>query len=134
MNDSNTIRVNARGGIFDNGRSFTKSKWYEIVLEYENILSVKGKCTVRMLAAGAKISLASANKAMIYYDIGMIIPPISKRGHCKSGIGSLSGMRMKHHMYMYRLYLDNPALLVHGYIEELFNKFGLIVSSNIIQR
>ena len=100
MNDSTPIRVNAAGGIFDNGRSFTKSKWYEIVLEYEKIISVKGRCTVRMLAAGAKISLASANKAIIYYDIGMIIPPISKRGHRKRGVGSLSGMNMQHHMYI----------------------------------
>ena len=134
MNDSNPIRVNARGGIFDNGRSFTKAKWYEVVLVYEKILSVKGKCTGRMLAAGAKISLASANKAMIYYDIGMIIPPISKRGHCRLGVGSLSGLRMKHHMFIYRLYLANPALPQHGYIEEIFDKFGLIVGKTIIQR
>ena len=99
---------------------------------YEKILSVKGRCTVRMLAAGAKISFASANKAIIYYDIGMVIPPISKRGHCKRGVGSLSGMQMQHHMFIYRLYLDNPALPLHGYIEELYTKFRLIVNEDII--
>lgn len=134
MNESSHIRVNTAGGIYDNGRSFTKAKWYEIVLVYEKILSVKGRCTVRMLATGAKISLASANKAMIYYDIGMIIPPISKQGHCKHGVGSLSGMKMQHHMYIYRLYLDNPALPLHGYIQEIFNKFGLIISADMIHR
>ena len=87
MNENSYIRVNGAGGIFDNGRSFSKTKWYEIVLTFEKILSVKGRCTVRMLAAGAKISLASANKAIIYYDIGMVILPISKRGHCKRGVG-----------------------------------------------
>ena len=63
MNENSYIIVNGAGGIFDNGRSFSKTKWYEIVLTFEKILNVKGRCTVRMLAAGAKISLASAKKS-----------------------------------------------------------------------
>ena len=87
MNNSSRIRVNTVGGVYDNGRAFTKAKWYQIVLEYETILSQKGKCTVRMLAVGAKISITSANKAMIYYDIGMVIPPLLQQGHCRHGVG-----------------------------------------------
>ena len=134
MNESCRIRVNAAGGVYDNGRAFTKAKWYDIVLVYEKILSKKGSCTVRMLAAGAKISVSSAHKAMIYYDIGVVIPPISQRGHCMRGVGSLCGFQMKHHIFVYKFYLNYPTLPVHGYIEELFSKFRLIVSQSVIQR
>ena len=87
-----------------------------------------------MLAEGAKISITSANKVMIYYDIGMVIPPLLQQGHCRHGVGSICGMQMKHHIYIYQLYLDNPALPVHGYIEELYRKFGLIVSEGVIHQ
>ena len=134
MSDSYHIRVNAAGGIYETGRAFSKMKWYEIVLKYERILKKKGRCTVRMLAAGAKISLKSANKAMIYHDIGMVIPPLLQQGHCRRGVGSMCGMHMMHHMYIYKLYLDNPALPVHGYMEEMYKKFGLILREDIIHR
>ena len=65
MNESSRIRVNAAGGGYNNCHEFTKAKWYEIVLAYEKILSKKGRCTVRMLAAWNKMSLTSANKVII---------------------------------------------------------------------
>jgi len=103
MNESSHIRINTAGEVYNNGRAFTKAKWYKIVIAYKKILSKKGRCTVRMLAAGAKISLTSANKAIIYYDIGVVIPPISQRGNCKRGVGSLCGLQMEHHIYIYKL-------------------------------
>ena len=43
-------------------------------------------------------------------------------------------MEMKHHAYIYSMYLSNPALPVHGYTEELYRNFGLIVSYGVIER
>ena len=46
----------------------------------------------------------------------------------------MSGMTMEHHQYVYQLYLDNPCRLLDGYVQELLNEFGLIVSNDIMQR
>ena len=61
MNDSSHIRVNVAGGVYNNGRSFTKAKWYQIVLEYERILSQKGRCTVIYIFRNLKNYYLSSN-------------------------------------------------------------------------
>ena len=134
MNDSPSLLVNCNGGVYEDGRAFTKTKWIEIIMVYEKIMRTKGRCTVRMLARGARISKYSASKAMIYYDIGVIVPPLMPQGHLRRGVGSLTGMDMRHHVFIYQLYLYNPAMPIHGYIEELYRKFGLMVTSGVIQR
>ena len=47
---------------------------------------------------------------MIYYEIGIIVPPTHAQYNGFKRTGMLLGMNMKHHAFIYGLHLDNPAL------------------------
>ena len=51
------------------------------------------------------------------------------RGHSRTGVGSLSGMMMDYHQYVYQLYLDNPSFMLAGSVE-LIAECGLIFSND----
>ena len=76
------------GGYYESGISFTQSKWVSILHEYETLLEKEGKCTVRMLAKAAGISLHSANRAIDLHRAGLEMMPQCQRGHGKKGVGS----------------------------------------------
>ena len=69
-----------------------------------------------------------------YYGIGIVVPPYIFQVHDYTGVGCISGMMIEHHQYVYQLYLDNPFCPLDGYVQELLNEFGLIVSNDITQR
>ena len=47
------------------------------------------------------------------------MPPMLPKWHGRIGAGSMSGMDMMHHTFFYELYVNNPLLPLHGYIEEV---------------
>ena len=75
------VRRNMHGGYYESGISFTQSKWVSILHEYETLLEKEGKCTVRMLAKAAGISLHSANRAIDLHRAGLEVMPQFQRGH-----------------------------------------------------
>ena len=82
------VRRNMHGGYYESGICFTQSKWVSILHEYETLLEKEGKCTVRMLAKAAGISLHSANRAIDLHRAGLEMMPQCQRGHGKKGVGS----------------------------------------------
>ena len=105
------VEKNQQGCYFERGKSFSRAKWYSMVNAYETELISAGKYTVNRLVKLAKIGTNSANKAIRYFDIGFI--PSRQRKNAK-GVGSLKGLKMKHHAFIYALYLSNPALPNYG--------------------
>ena len=74
-----TVQQNVNNGIYISGRSFDELKWAEIVSLYGTRISLNGKCTVRELASEAKVSLATAKKAIDCYNDGYDYPLKEKR-------------------------------------------------------
>ena len=64
---SNNIRVNSASGTYVPGNAFTTEKWIFIVGVYDTCLKLDGTCSIWKLASIAKISLASAHKAVSLY-------------------------------------------------------------------
>ena len=110
-----TILCNNEGGTYTVSHSFAPNKWYQISKCYSTILWNNGRCTVRKLASAARISKASAGKAIDAFYNGFGVPQRKKRGHGKRGAGSMNGITMEHHAFLYELYLDNPARPLDGY-------------------
>ena len=60
--------------------------------------------------------------------------PVKKRGHNKKGIGTLSNLKIHHHVFLYSLYRSNPAMPLYGYYEELYRNYQIKVSEMFIKR
>ena len=135
MNVSRTVLINKSGGYYAAGCSFPEEKWVEILdVFYRLILENEEKeVSPSMLAAATKISWESANKAIIYGEIGLI-PPGMKQGHGRVGIGAMVKLEMHHHLYIYELYLRNPSRPLISYCEKLERKYDKKVSKMTISR
>jgi len=127
------IQNNDNGGVYAVGVALTEEKWVEIQSTYQQIVDNEGSCSVRRLANECKISKGSSNKAITFYNDGMV-PFESKRGHGRHGIGSMYGLKMKHHQYIYQLYLENPSRPRLGYIKKIKRKFNIVLSESFITR
>ena len=134
MRDDDIVLRNRYGGFCEVGRSFMRAKWTAIVEVYEKQLQAHGGCTERRFETRAGISRTTTIKAIQFYEISIIVPSVELRGHGVSGAGMLVGMKMAHHAFIYKLYLDNPSLRLIGYVDDLENKFRLQVSCSTIQR
>ena len=129
-----TLSINSNGGYFECGTTFLQSKWKSILDTYYHLLEKHGKCSIRTLAKEALISTSSAQKIIKLHQAGMQSMPVSKKGHGRSGTGSLYGLRLEHHLYIYDLYKKNPSMPLYRYCEELFKEFGIQVSDAFIKR
>ena len=125
------VDKNTQGGYYERGRKFGPAKWSTILQTYRTEVELNGKCTIRRLATLAQIGRNSAAKAVKYHDLGFI-PSLSKT--TRKGVGSLKGLKMKHHAFIFSLYLSNPALPNYGYCEEMLKKFGISLSPTFITR
>ena len=134
MPTQTTVCMNSNGGFYESGNSFSQSKWRSILEVYYRLLEKDGKCAVRTLAKEACISRSSAHKIIKLHKAGVTSVPVSKKGHGRKGTGSLYGLRMEHHLYIYQLYKSNPSMPLYGYCEELFNRFGIQVSDSFVKR
>lgn len=121
---------NDNGGYYEEGKSFSIDKWCSIIEVYKKELHEKGRCTQRKLADLCKISKFSAQKAIEFALDDSIT--IKKRGHGRSGPGSLKGFDEEHHRFLYRLYRENRRRPIETYIEELKNVYGINVSPGFI--
>ena len=124
MSRQPTVRRNMNGGYYESGSSFTHSKWVSILHDYETLLEKEGKCTVRMLAKAACISLHSAHRAINLHRAGLSVMPKCQRGHGKKGVGSKKGFSVEHHAFLYDLYKRNPSMPTYGYCEEFKEIYG----------
>ena len=125
------VEKNTLGGYYEKGRAFPQAKWAEIIASYQAELDSAGKCTIDRLSLIARVGKHSAEKAISYYDLGFI-PSLQKK--IPKGVGSLKGLKMKHHAFIFALYLSNPALPNYGYCEEMQKKFGISLSNAFITR
>ena len=120
MTDNPIMLQNFYSGYYDMGRFFGRDKWYEIDDLYDKMLEAHGSVTVRQLAEVARVSGRLDETSIHYYAIGFVVTPYICRGHGCTGVGSLSGMTIDHHQYVYQLYLNNPYRPLEGYIQELY--------------
>lgn len=127
------IQYNDNGGEYAVGVAFTEEKWVEIQSTYLQIMDSEGSCSERRLATECKISRCSANKAITSYNDG-IVPVESKRGHGRHGIGSMYDLKMKHHQYIFQLYLEKPSRPRLGYIKKFKKKFNIVLNETFITR
>ena len=134
MNNTAVVGVNKYGGLYEVRRARTKSQWINIIIMYERIVFEDGSCIARRFAKICKISRQSTRKALLYYDIGVIVPPIMPQEDGQTGVGSLCRLKMSHHAFIYELYVNNPVLPLHGYIEEILAKCNIFLHINLIER
>ena len=134
MNHSSTVLPNQYGGFYELGTSFTDSRWSSIMKTYSTICQNSGNCSVRTLAKEAKCSKASAHKVIVLCRRGMSTMPKKKRGHNKSGIGTLIDLKIHHHIFLYSLYKKNPSMPLYGYCAELLREFNINVSEMFMKR
>jgi hypothetical protein len=127
------IQYNDNGGVYAAGVAFTEEKWVEIQSTYLQIMDSEGSCSERRLATECRISRCSANKAITSYN-GGIVPVESERGHGRHGIGSMYGLKMKHHQYIYQLYQKKPSRPRLGYIRKFQKKFNIVLNETFITR
>ena len=101
MNVSQTVLINESEGYYTAGCSFHEEKWVKILdVFYKLVLENEEKeVSPSILAAATKISWQSANKAIIYGEIGLI-PPGMKQGHGRVGIGAMIKLERHHHLYI----------------------------------
>ena len=125
------VQKNNQGGYFEHGRAFSRSKWTEIITSYQAEIDLAGKCTIDRLSVIAKIGKHSAEKAIEYHTLGFI-PSLQKK--TPHGVGSMKGLKMNHHAFIFALYLSNPALPNYGYCEEMQKRFGISLSNAFITR
>ena len=111
-----SVEKNSQGGYFERGKKFNKAKWASVIDVYQTELNSAGKCSLDRLAQLAKIGRNAAIKAVTFYELGFI-PSFLK--NTAKGVGSLKGLKMKHHAFIFALYLSNPALPNYGYCEEI---------------
>ena len=126
-----SVQKNSQGGYFERGKKFGKAKWASVIDVYQTELNSAGKCSLDRLAQLAKIGRNAAIKAVTFYELGFI-PSFLK--NTAKGVGSLKGLKMKHHAFIFALYLSNPALPNYGYCEEIEEKFGITLSNTFITR
>jgi hypothetical protein len=74
---------------------------------YGTRISLNGKCTVRELASEAKVSLATAKKAIDCYNDGYDYPLKDEREKAVVGSKRL-GLQAHHHAFLYSLFDENP--------------------------
>ena len=135
MNTTRKVQINKSGGYYAAGCSFPEERWVEILDLYYNITFEIGDrdCTPTELAKAARISWASAKKAVLYGEIGLI-PPGGKKGHGRKGVGSVLNFEMHHHLYIYELYLRNSSRPLLSYCDCLERKYKMTVSECTIER
>ena len=128
------VYQNRNGGFYEHRKPFEKAKWASILSMYEKELEAHGRCTIRRLADRASISNNSARKLIDYHDSGIVVPHMKTRGHSLRGVGALLGWEMKHHVFLYDLYRDNPSIPVDGYVEEFLHWYGICLSKSTVER
>ena len=93
MNTTSIIRRNRNGGLYAVGEGFTEVRWMDIAEVYEKLLHENdGKCSIRKVAAEARICKNSAQKAIPFYEVEMVLSTRRRQGH-----GTLKGLKMKRH-------------------------------------
>ena len=133
MANTAIICINECGGYCEVGRARSKAQWVAIILTYEKCTWEYGSCSIRCLAGACQILRQSAHKAIDYHKIGAIVPPMLPKGHGRVGVGSMYGTDMMHHVLIYELYVKNPLLPLHGYIEDMYRKYGLLLHISLIE-
>ena len=127
-----TCSKNKEGGSYRKGKCFNDEKWLTIIDTYQNIMTQHGSCGLRQLARSCSISTTSAKKAIAFFNSESI--ERKKRGHGRTGIGSLIGLTPCHHDFLYNLYTSRPSLPIEGYICEFDKKFQIVLSRSFITR
>ena len=135
---NNIVQRNSNGGFCTHGEAFSKAKWMEIIEIYVDTITDSeddSPCSTSKLSRLARVSWKSAEKAILYYEAGVILDT-GKRGHHRSGIGSLMKSRfdVQHHAYIYKLYRRNPARPISSYVSKLKKKYDIKVSDSFISR
>ena len=121
--------MNNNGGFYTHREAFLKAKWMEIIEIYVDTITDSedgSPCSTSELSSLAPVSWNSAEKAILYYEAGVILDT-GKRGHHRSGIGSLMKSRfdVQHHAYIYKLYRMNPARPISSYVSKLKKEYDI---------
>ena len=64
------VARNARGGMYEPGRNFSRLKWHEVVAQYRYLQSTQDNVTIRQLANFACVSFKSAQNAIRIFHEG----------------------------------------------------------------
>ena len=125
------VDKNKRGGYFEHGKPFGEAKWTEIIASYQTEFDSAGKCSINCLVELTKIGYQSAVKAITFHCNGYSFAAMKS---ILRGVGSLKRFKMKHHVFIYALYLSNPSLPSYGYCVELEKCFVIKVSLSFMNR
>ena len=120
MLNSNNLLRNTNGGWYESGFTLSASKWATISEKYERELAENVSCSTGKLEALTDISTKSVRKLIKFFCQGNIIPLRDERVCGLMGIGTLVGLELVHHAFLYNLYVENPSRPLDRYVEELF--------------
>ena len=135
-NTNNTIvpisyKLNKHGGVYTNGKAFTKEKWVEICVQYFQLQAELGDYpTVEQLAKYSMTSIDSARKAIRFAKQGFIELP--EQGTKKKGVGSIMQLSEHEVQYILQLYNEEPTRPNYSYKFHLYMMFGRGISESSI--
>ena len=125
------VEKNTQGGYFERGKSFDETKWASIVDAYRHEMDTAGRCTIDRLIELTKIGRKSAFKAIKFHHLDSIS---FLKKNARKGVDSYKGLKMKHHAFIFSLYLSNPFLPNYWYCEEVKKKYDISIFSSFITR
>ena len=83
------LQRNSNGGFCTHREAFSKAKWVEIIEIHVDTITDSDNgspCSTSELSSLAPVSWNSAEKAILYYEAGVILDT-GRRGRHRSGIG-----------------------------------------------
>ena len=127
------VKKNKYGGMYTNGQSFSKQKWIEIISVYYKYINEHNKApSIRQFAKIASISIGSAKKTIGFIQDGSV--SVSKKGHGKTGVGSIMNLLPEEETKLLMLRKENPSRPNASYVVELFKFSDRVVSESFISQ
>jgi len=125
------FKRNANGGVFIPGKNYSKEKWLEIAgVFHKHVEDFNDMPSIRCLAKKTGISRESAKKAIAFIGNGEI--DFKKRGHGRSGVGSLMSLSPEEERFLLILRTEEPGRSNQSYVIELQAFSGRKVSEGFI--
>ena len=131
VEDRSVVVLDKRGNFYVRGKPHSKARMMELAAAYESYITNNQNSNINQFKNAENITYHTAKKAAQFYETGELLH--GKPGGT-SGIGSRSKFKLRHHMYIYNLYLKQPDRPADSYIDKLIRRYNIRVSRSFISR
>ena len=131
-----SLTFNRNGGVYSNGRPLPEERYLLIVEKYLDLLieSDTGRVTIDQVARASNVGWHTANKTINRFISGRDVLGTSSQIIRPIGPGSKLGLTYEHETYILSLLFENPFRRNQDYVDRLFERYGLRVSSSFVTR